>query len=223
MHIKRRLHHNFAICIIHGNSVHGLMDAQHTNARIPCVQRDEEYTIDRSQHNFSVQHPPVLRVVQREQGADDVQSASPVSNTDKFGMEMPHFLWVALSFPSSPALPHQLPPLSTLNWIIPAAAEFSPAFVTQFCSDFPSHHRSTLLLCFPKFFPCPSGPKCALPATGPGTQTSPFQAPEITCPGTTCCSPHSPPVFILLCHWPYCPLRSQYSCPFPDMDTLLIC
>lgn len=159
MHIKRRLHHHFVICIIHGNPVHGLMDAQHTNARTPCAQRDEEHAVDRTQRNFSVQHPPVLRVVQRQQAADDMQSASLVSNTDKFGMEMPHFLWVSLSFPSSPALPHQLPPPSTLNWIIPAAAEFSPVFVTQFCSDFPSHHRSTLLSCFPKSSLCPSGPQ----------------------------------------------------------------
>lgn len=30
---------------------------------------------------------------------------------------------------------------------------------TQFCSDFPSHHRSTLLSCFPKSSLCPSGPQ----------------------------------------------------------------
>lgn len=90
MEIKRRSHHNF--CNLDyplKTRIYWVYNAQHTGFKKFAVCTGIKVTqFIRAQFNFSIQQPPALKVVLIEQEADEVQAASWVSNTNKFGIEM---------------------------------------------------------------------------------------------------------------------------------------
>lgn len=110
-----------------------------------------------AQFNFSIQQPPVLKVMQIERVAGEIQAASLVLNTNQFDIEMPHPLCVSLPSPSSSwgsssITPHLAHPYSLLtctgvsNWLwlqlIFHATELSSYYAVKSIAHFPQAPNS---------------------------------------------------------------------------------